>query len=297
MVKYDLYTNRKYTIILFIIIVFTVIIAKLFYIQIIDESYKLSAENNTLRQKINYPERGLIYDRNNRLLVSNIKAYDIMVVPKQVDKDIDTISFCKDFNLSKNKFKEQLTKAKKNSHYKPFIFVKGLTEEEFAPIYVHLHKYKGFFAQPRYIREYNTKHGGNIFGFISKISSKQLKKNPDYYKEDFIGADGLEKKYENTLKGEKGEKWYEVNVYGQETGSYQAGKYDLPAQPGKNLKISIDIDLQEYAEKIMNGKRGSIVAIEPNSGEILCLVSSPSYDPELLIPNKTSIGKMTFIFL
>lgn len=286
MVKYDLYTNRKYTITIFIVILFVLIIAKLFYIQIIDESYKMSAENNTLRQKVNYPERGLIYDRNNNLLVANIKAYDIMIIPKQVDKNIDTIAFCKDFNLSQNKFKEKLINAKKNSNYKPFIFIKGLTEEEFAPIYVHLHKYKGFFAQPRYIREYHTKHGGNIFGFISKISSEKLKKNTNYHKEDFIGTDGLEKQYENILKGEKGEKWYEVNVYGQETGSYQERKYDLPAQPGSNIQISIDINLQEYAEKIMSGKRGSIVAIEPNSGEILCLASSPSYDPYLLIPNK-----------
>jgi len=283
--KYDLHTNRKYTIIVFMVICFILITGKLFYIQIIDESYKLSAENNTLRKKINYPERGLIYDRNNHLLVSNIKTYDIMIIPKQVAKDIDTIAFCNNFNLSQTDFRNKLKNAKKKSTYKPVIFIKGLTEEEYAPIYIHLHKYKGFFAQPRYIRDYSTQNGGNIFGYISKISSHQLNQNTEYDRNDFVGITGIEKKYETVLKGEKGSEWTKVNVRGEETGNYQEGIYDILAKSGTDIHISIDIALQEYAEKLMSKKRGSIVAIEPNSGEILCLVSSPSYDPALLIPN------------
>ena len=283
MKKYDFYAHRRYSIIILVCICFIFITIKLFSVQIINNTYKLSAENNVIRKIIQYPERGWVYDRNNKLLISNQRGHDIMVVPYQISKNIDTLLFCNIFNISKSEFKKKIRAAKKYSNYKPSSFIKGIDKENFAEIQENLHFFKGFYAQPKYIREYTTTAAGNIFGYISQITQKLLKENPEYNKEDLIGVTGIEKMYEEFLKGEKGVERRVVDVFGKYQGKFEDGRYDTLAQAGQDITLTIDIELQEYAEKMMRKKRGSIVAIEPNSGEILCLVSAPSYNPSMFI--------------
>tara|TARA_B100000579_G_scaffold197867_1_gene161748 strand:+ start:33536 stop:35362 length:1827 start_codon:yes stop_codon:yes gene_type:complete len=283
--KYDFYTHRKYGIIMLVCVAFLFILIKLFSIQILNQSYKLSAQNNVIRKIIKYPERGWIYDRNNELLVSNQIAHDIMIVPYQVSSQIDTLFFCSIFKISIEDFEKKIKSANKYSYYKPSIFLKGIDKQQFADIQENLHFFKGFYPQPKYIREYTTRFGGNIFGYISQITPKLLKEHGEYNREDLIGVTGVEKIYEKILKGEKGVERRIVDVFGKQQGAFEDGSYDTLSNPGGDITLTIDMELQKYAEKIMQGKRGSIVAIEPNSGEILCLVSSPSYDPNMFIGN------------
>ena len=283
MKRYDFYAHRRYSIIIIICICFFFITIKLFSVQIINNSYKLSAENNVVRKIIQYPERGWVYDRNQKLLVSNQRGHDIMVVPYQISKNIDTLLFCSLFNISKSEFENKMRSVKKYSRYKPSSFLKGITKESFAEIQENLHFFEGFYAQPKYIREYNTDAAGNIFGYIGQITKQLLKENPEYNKDDLIGITGIEKMYEQFLKGEKGVERRVVDVFGKYQGQFEDGRYDTLAKAGQDITLTIDIELQEYAEKMMLNKRGSIVAIEPNSGEILCLVSAPTYNPSMFI--------------
>ena len=286
MKNYDFYKHRLYAILILMSICFIVIILKLFSVQIIDNSYKISAQNNVIRKIVKYPERGWIYDRNNTLLVSNQRAQDIMVVPYQVEKDIDTLLFCEIFNLTIEEFAKKYRKARQYSNYKPSIFIKNITKEDFINIQENLHLFKGFYPQQKYIREYTTEFGGNIFGYISQITSTLLKANPLYQKGDLIGVTGVEKIYEDFLKGTKGVERKIVDVFGKYKGPFQEGRYDTLPEAGQDIILTIDIELQKYAEKIMKNKRGSIVAIEPNTGEILCLVSSPNYNASMFIGEK-----------
>ena len=284
--RYDFYAHRRYAIMTLICISFLFIVIKLFSIQIINKTYKLSAENNVVRKIIQYPERGWVYDRNNKLLISNQRGHDIMIVPYQVEKNIDTLLFCNIFNISQREFEQKSKQARSFSNYKPSSFLKGIEKEDFAEIQENLHFFKGFYAQPKYIREYNTNVGGNIFGYISQITNKLLQENRQYSREDLIGFTGIEKMYEKYLKGNKGVERRVVDVFGKYQGKFEEGRYDTLSRAGKDIKLTIDIELQEYAENIMQNKRGSIVAIEPTSGEILCLVSSPSYNPNMFVGNK-----------
>ena len=286
--KHDFYAHRKYPILIIISIAIILIIINLFSIQILDKSYKLSAENNVIRKIIKYPERGWIYDRNNVLLVSNQRAHDIMITPYLLDRNLDTLFLCDILHISEEEFHDKIQEAKKYSHYKPSIFLKALSKEKFADIQDKLHLLKGFYAQPRYVREYNTKSASNIFGYIGQISKKLLEKYPNYTQEDWIGITGIEKTYEKQLCGEKGVERKVVDVFGKYQSKLEDGKYDTLPKKGKDIALTIDITLQEYAEKIMKNKRGSIVAIEPRTGEILCLVSSPNYDPSLFLGDQRS---------
>jgi len=288
MKRHDFYEYRKYPILIIICGAFLLIIIKLFFIQIIDKSYKLSAENNIIRKIVKYPERGWIYDRNQKLLVSNQRAHDIMVVPYQLTSSIDTLFLCKILGISKSDFIQKMKNAKRNSNYKPSVFLKNMSKDKFADIQEYLHLFKGFYAQTRYVRAYNTASGGNIFGYTSQISIQQLKKNPSYNKNDVIGATGIEKVYETILKGEKGVERKVVDVFGKYQGVFENGKYDTLPKKGKDITLTIDINLQEYAEVLMKNKKGSVVAIEPKTGEILCLLSSPSYDPVMFIGEERS---------
>jgi len=264
-------------------ICFLFIIIKLFSVQIINNSYKVSAQNNVIRKIIKYPERGWVYDRNNTLLVSNQRAQDIMIIPYQVEKNIDTLLFCEIFNLSLEDFKKKHQMAKKYSNYKPSIFMKGINKEAFVDIQENLHLFKGFYAQPKYVREYTTKYGGNIFGYISQITSTLLKSHPTYTKGDLIGITGVEKMYEQFLKGDKGVERKVVDVFGKYKGPFREGRYDTLPDAGQDITLTIDIELQKYAEQLMINKRGSVVAIEPTTGEILCLVSSPNYNASIFL--------------
>jgi len=260
---------------------------RLFYIQVLKEDYKLSALNNVVRVEKVYPGRGLIYDRNQKLLVGNQSAYDLMVIPAQV-KSIDTIAFCELLEIDKETFQKQLSKAKRYSYLKPSIFMKQISKEDFAFIQEQLHLYPGFYPQKRILRDYFTHAGANVLGFIGEANDRYIQDHPEYQLGDLIGKTGMEKSYEDVLKGKVGVNYRLKDVHNRVMGPYQNGNFDTLPEPGLDLQSSIDIILQEYGEKLMQGKRGSIVAIEPSSGEILALVTSPSYDPELMVGRQRS---------
>ncbi len=270
-----------YFLFIFIAIVFTV---RLFYIQVIDDSYKLSAENNSRRTITLYPDRGFIYDRNGQLLVANQPAYDIMVTPNNV-KTLDTNEFCELANITKEEFILKMKKARKkpNSPRKPSIFIKEMSKGDYAIFKEKLYKYEGFFAQSRTLREYPIHSAANVLGYVNEVSQRTLEKEPYYQKGDNIGEAGIEKSYEEYLRGSRGVKRVMVDVHNNVVGSFQGGKYDTLATPGSDVTSTIDIVLQAYGERLMKNKRGSIVAIEPSTGEILALISSPTYDPNLLV--------------
>jgi len=281
--------SRKYIIRVLILIIAIVFSTKLFFIQVLDESYQLAAENNIVQEIIEYPYRGLIFDRNKELLVYNEPSYDLMVVPKEV-KNLDTAMFCQTFDLDKTEFEELMLKVGRYSPIKPSQFIKQITNESFAIVQDRLIDFQGFYPKARTVRKYPYAGLANVFGYIGEVDSRQLKRDTsNYYKSgDYIGKAGIESSYEEALRGRRGVKYKMVNVRGIEKGSFKDGKLDTLAVPGEDITLSIDIELQRYAEKLMNGKIGSVVAIEPSTGEILAFVSSPSYDPNLLTGKKYS---------
>jgi penicillin-binding protein 2 len=276
------YSNRKFIIFSIFAIVGVIYIARLFYIQVIDQSFKLSASNNVFRYITEYPARGLIYDRNGKLLVYNEAVYDLMVVPKLV-KSMDTSDLCKLIGIDIQSFKSRLEKARQYSIYIPSFFEKQLTVQTYGYIQEKLYKFPGFYVQARTVRKYPLPIAAHTLGYIGEVNNAIISKNSYYKSGDYIGISGIEKSYEEFLRGRKGVKIKMYDVFNREKGSFQGGKYDTLAVPGKNLYTTLDIDLQTYGEKLMQNKIGSIVAIEPSTGEILALVSSPTYDPNLLV--------------
>ncbi len=276
------YSNRKYIIISIFIIVGVIFIVRLFLLQVLDNEYKLSAQNNVLRYVTQYPARGLIYDRNGELLVYNEAAYDLLVIPKQI-KNIDTIELCKLLKINKDGFITSLEKARKHSYYKPSVFLKQISREDYGYLQEKLYKYPGFYVQARTLRKYPIPVAAHILGYVGEVNKKDLENEKYYRQGDYIGKSGIEKYYENKLRGKKGLKIKIVDVFNRERGSFKNGEYDTIAIAGDDIYISINTELQIYGEKLMQNKKGSIVAIEPSSGEILALVSSPAYDPNLLI--------------
>ena len=278
----DAYINRKYVIISLIVLASLVLIMKLFRIQVIEDSYRLSADNNVLRYVTQYPARGLIYDRNSKLLVSNQAAYDIMVIPTQTAK-LDTSEFCNTLGITKETFKERLKAAINYSRRAPSIFLKQVSAETYARFQEKMFMYPGFYVQARTLRKYTKPIAAHILGYVSEVDDNIVKKEPYYKPGDYIGKSGIEEAYENDIRGKKGVKIFLVDVYSRLKGSYEEGRKDSDAVQGKNMISSIDIELQEYGEFLMKNKSGSIVAIEPETGEVLALVSSPNYDPGLLV--------------
>ncbi|MGB5989710.1 MAG: penicillin-binding protein 2 [Marinifilaceae bacterium] len=279
------YSDRKITIGIIFVTFALIFIVRLFYIQIIDNKYKLSADNNSQRQITQYPARGLIYDRNGKLLVSNQAAYDLMIIPRQV-KTIDTIDFCEILSIDKKYFIETYNKCRKYSRYKASIFMSQIDYKTYAVLQEKLHKFHGFFVQTRTLRKYQYNSSAHVLGYIGEVNRRNIRKDEYYTSGDYIGKSGLEYTYEKQLRGDKGRKIYVVDVHNRKKGSYKDGKYDKTAKIGKNITTSIDIDLQMYAEKLMQNKKGGIVAIEPSTGEILVKISAPGYDPKLFIGNK-----------
>lgn len=276
------FLNRKYIISGLFGLIILIFIIRLFYLQIIDQSSKLSASNNVLRYVTKYPARGLVFDRNGKLLVYNEAAYDLMIIPNQLSK-FDTLELSKLLNLSKTQIVERLKKAKKYSYYKASVFEKQLSAKTYAPLQEKLYKYKGFFAQTRTLRRYPEKIAANLLGYVSEVTDR-ITKTENYYKSgDYIGDEGIEKSYEQVLRGKKGMEILLVDVHNRIKGKYKKGKYDTVAVHGGNIGLTIDADLQKYGEKLMQNKMGSIVALDPNNGEILALVSSPSYSSESLV--------------
>ena len=278
---------RKVVLPTFIIVATALLILRLFYLQIIDDSFKLKSENNAIKIKYDYPERGYIYDRNGTLLVANQPSYDIMVVPRDI-KNLDTLEFCQLLDISKEQFLKTIAKAKVYSPRLPSVFLPQLNKLEFAAFQEKIRKFEGFYIQKRSLRDYQVHFGANVFGFITQVNENLIKKNPYYNSGDLIGRQGVEESYENTLRGVKGVKYTLKDKYNREIGSYKEGKFDTIAVQGKDINLTIDAELQKYGEALMINKRGGIVAIEPSTGEILALVTAPSYDPSILVGRQRS---------
>jgi len=278
--------KRKIFIIGFIITSTALIfIARLFYIQVIDTSYKLSAENNTLRHITEYPSRGKIYDRNGNVLVSNKVYYDLKVVVKSLS-EFDTVAFCRLINIEKDELKKKFRKNKNS--YQPTTIKKQIVNSEFASIQEQLYKFPDFYVEKRTLRAYNKNTASQLIGYSAEVNVSDLRSD-DYYKSgDFIGKSGIERTYEKTLRGEKGEKIFVVDALGRIKESYKNGKFDMKAVVGKDLYTTIDAELQIYGEQLMQNKIGSVVAIEPSTGEILSIVTSPTYNPDLFVGKKLS---------
>ncbi len=276
------YNDRRFVIHIIFISIGLIFVCRLFFIQIIEDKYKVSADNNVLRYVTDYPLRGLIYDRNGELLVYNEASYVLMVTTRLV-KNMNTLEFCNLIDIDEESFNNKLKKAKNYSTYKPSIFEKQISKETYAALQEKLHKYQGFYVQPRTLRKYPLPIAAHVLGYIGEVTQDMID-NDSYYKSgDYIGISGIEKSYEDILRGKKGIKIKLVDVFNREKGSYENGMFDTASVPGQNLYSSLDVLLQEYGEKLMTGKRGSIVAIEPSTGEILTLVSAPNYDPNLLV--------------
>ena len=263
------------------------LLLRLINIQIIDNTYKLSANNNVVKAITLYPERGYIYDRNGTLLVSNQRAFDLMVIPRQVKK-MDTLSFCRIIDVEKDYFDNQLKKATRYSKNRASIFLKEISKQTAAKIQEQLYEFSGFYLQERTMRDYPEKSAAHLLGYVSQVPDYILKKNDYYKKNDNFGMTGVENSYEKELRGTQGVKYVIRDVWNSPKGSFQNGKFDSIAVNGKDLELTIDNELQKYAEQLMQNKKGSIVAIEPSTGEILALVSSPFYDPNLLIGRSRS---------
>jgi penicillin-binding protein 2 len=279
------YEDRKYIIGGLIILVAVIYIFKLLSLQVFDQRYKSSAENNSQRHVTEYPARGLIYDRNGKHLVYNEAAYDLMFIPKQ-SKDFDTLELISVLNITKEDLKLAIEKAKHYSWYKPSIIVKQISNVTYAKLQEKMYKFEGFYVQARTIRKYPRPIAAHMLGYLGEVDTS-ITNHDKYYKSgDYIGVSGIEKSYEKELRGVKGKKIYLVDVHNRIQGDYANGKYDVQAVAGTNLTATIDIDLQEYGELLMQNKIGSIVAIEPKTGEILAFISSPTYDPNLLVGRK-----------
>jgi penicillin-binding protein 2 len=263
------------------------IFIRLFYLQILDESLKLKSENISIKVKYDYPERGYIYDRNNVLIVSNQPSYDIMIIPRDI-KEIDIAELCKLLNITEAEFKLKLQKAVTYSPILPSIFLSQLNQEDCAAFQEKARKFEGFYIQKRSLRSYEMHAGANVFGFITQANEATVKKNPYYNSGDLLGRQGVEETYEDILRGVKGVKHIQRDRFNREIGLYKDGQYDTIAKQGKDITLTIDAELQKYGEELMVNKRGGIVAIEPKTGEILALVSAPSYDPSLLVGRQRS---------
>lgn len=278
----DPFSNRKKFIVILTAAGFFALSGKLFYIQIIDSSYKVSAESNSQRIVTRYPARGLIYDRAGRLIVSNQAAYDVMVNPSQLQA-FDTAVLCKMLGITVDVAKRAIDSAFRFSRYQPSEFVRQISVQEYAVLQEQLHKFPGFFVQPRTLRKYHTSGSAHLLGYVGEVDKSIIKNDPYYRMGDYIGISGIEKAYEEDLRGRKGQEVLLVDVHGRVKGSFAEGKFDHEAIVGKDLYATMDLTLQEYGEKLMRNMRGSIVAIEPQTGEILALVSSPGFDPALLV--------------
>lgn len=278
-------SRRNIVIALIIVLMLTVILGKLFYIQVVDRSYKFSADNNVLRYVTQYPARGLIYDRNGELLVANQMVYDIFVVKNRVET-FDTANFAALIDVSIDQVKDAFVQIKKQRGYssrKPMLLFKQISAGSYAKFQEKMYQFPGFEVQPRMIRSYPKPIAGHLLGYIGEVDEAVIKKNAYYRLGDYIGINGIEKSYETELRGVNGTKIFMVDVHNCIQRAYANGRYDSLAQLGKNITCTIDADLQEYGERLMHNKLGSVVAIEPSTGEILAMVSAPSYDPGLLV--------------
>lgn len=278
---------RKILLIVITIITSLVFLGRLYYLQIHNSSFQIKSENNAIQVMYDYPQRGYIYDRNKELIVSNQPSYDVMVVPNDIQK-LDTLELCQLLKIEVQDFENILARAKRYSPRLPSVVVPQLNKEEYAYLAEKMRKFHGFYIQKRALRDYQTKHAANILGYIAQVNQTIINRNPYYRSGDLIGIQGVEKQYEEVLRGEKGVRYLQKNRFNQVIGPYKDGKYDTLPKRGHDIMITIDAELQKYGEELMVNKRGGIVALEPKTGEILALVSAPSYDPSLLVGRERS---------
>lgn len=278
---------RKLLSLFIILITGFIFIGRLFYMQVVDTSFVALSESNAISVDYDYPQRGYIFDRNGELLVSNQPSYDVMAIPREI-KPFDTLEFSGLLNISKERLENQLDKAKIFSPRLPSVIVPQLTKNEFAYLQEKMRKYEGFYIQKRSLRDYKTDNSASALGYISEVTNAEVDELTYYKSGDLIGRSGVEKQYEDVLRGVKGVKYTQKDRFNREIGSYKEGIYDTLPVKGKDITLTLDAKLQAYGEKLMKGKRGGIVAIEPSSGEILSLITAPSYDPDLLVGRKRS---------
>lgn len=275
--------NRKYVLQGLFIVVALILLGTLFYIQVASDKYFISAESNVLRKIYTFPARGVIFDRNEKALAQNEAVYDLMVIPNQV-KPFDTMALCNLIDIDLKRFKRNFNKALGQSRYQPSIFEKQLSVQVYAKLSEQLSRFPGFFVQSRTIRHYPDSVAAHFLGYIKEVSPKDIKISEGYYRSgDYIGKSGVEKSYETLLRGERGVVNMMYDARNVPKGSYAEGRFDTAAVSGERLISSLDLKLQKLGEDLMRNKIGSIVAIEPASGEILAFVSSPSYDPNLMV--------------
>ena len=286
-----------------IIVISSILIIQLFNLQVLNKKNSDVSSKASVQKIYNFPERGYLYDRNNKLIVSNQPYYDLLIVPNDVNIN-DSIKIANDLGISVKDFNTKYKKARKFSPLKASIFMSSLTKEEYAKIQEKMWKLSGFFVQKNSKRKYNYSTAANLFGYISEVNDYEIKNNSYYKSGEMIGRQGLEKTYESILRGEKGVNYFQKDKFNRIIGKFNDGINDTLPTISKKLKLTLDIDLQTYGDSLMNNKYGSIVAIEPKSGEILALVNSPGYDPNLLVGrerseryrslNNDSIGKPLF---
>lgn len=275
--------SRSYVIQGIIVGIFVVYLIRLFYLQIIDDTYKQIADDRGIRKEQVDPDRGQIFDRTGKLIVYNEPSYKLMVVPSQVEK-IDTIRFCEIIGIDKEQFIKKMKDAKSFSRVRESVFLSQISAEEFGRIEEYLYEFKGFYTAISPVRKYAYPSAAHLLGYVAEVDSNDIKKSNGYYRNaDVIGKSGVEKSYENLLRGQKGYKNIVIDRFGRDVGRLNNGSEDIAPVAGKNLTLTIDIELQTYAEQLMANKRGALVAIEPSTGEILALVSTPSYDPNMLV--------------
>jgi penicillin-binding protein 2 len=244
-------------------------------------------EDNAIRKVFYYPKRGYVYDRNQKLLVANQPSYDVMVIPREV-KPLDTLEFCSLLKITKEQFISTFKKSKHYSPRLPSVFLAHLSKEDYAYLSEKMRKYEGFYIQKRSLRDYQTSVGANVLGFIAEANQKTIENDQYYQMGDLLGKQGVELSYEKELRGEKGVKFIQKDRFNRDLGSYKDGDFDTIPKAGKDITITIDSKLQEYGELLMKNKRGGIVAIEPSTGEILSLISAPTYNPNLLVGRQRS---------
>ena len=293
MIDYSL-SKRSYVIGGVAALIVVIYILRLFQLQITSDDYKKSADSNAFLKKIEYPSRGGIYDRNGKLLVYNQPAYDIMVVMNEAKDHLDTVDFCNVMNISREEFDRRMATIKdrnKNPGYSRFtqqVFMSQLSDKDFSVFQEKMFRFPGFYIQRRSIRQYEFPFAAHVLGDVAEVSPADIEEDEYYQPGDYIGKLGVERSYEKQLRGEKGMQILLRDAHGRVQGRYMNGKFDKRPVAGKNLTLGLDADLQALGERLMEGKIGSIVAIEPTTGEILCMVSSPSYDPRMMVGRQRS---------
>ena len=286
--------SRKFVIGGVAVLIVAIYIVRLFMLQLMSDDYKKNADSNAFLKKIEFPSRGIITDRNGKLLVYNKPSYDILIVENEARNHFDTLELCQTLNITRDDFDQRITAIRdkrKNPGYSSYtqqLFMSQLSEQDFSVFQEKAFRFPGFYTQRRSIRQYEHPYAAHVLGDVAEVSPADIEQDDYYQPGDYIGKLGVERFYERQLRGEKGVQILLRDAHGRIQGSYQNGEFDRLPVPGKKLTLAIDLDLQALAERLLEGKIGSIVAIEPKTGEVLCMASSPSYDPRLMVGRQRS---------